>query len=69
MNKPSGFVPIRFQTAGRILIALGGAAAAGFLVSRLTEWFSIGWVIGAVGLILVLMGLYLVYVVPAEPVE
>ncbi|MGD8603365.1 MAG: hypothetical protein PVF49_02215 [Anaerolineales bacterium] len=69
MNRPSGFVPIRFQTAGRILITLGGAAVMGFLVSRLTAWFSIGWVIGVVGLILVLVGLYLVYIVPPEPVD
>jgi hypothetical protein len=69
MSKPSGFVPIRFRAAGRILIALGAAATAGFLVSRLTYWFSIGWVVGVVGIILALIGLYLVYVVPVEPVE
>lgn len=66
MSKLSGFVPIRFQAAGRILITLGLAAAAGFLISRLTGWFTIGWDIGTVGLILILIGLYMVYVVPKE---
>lgn len=69
MNKPSGFVPIRFRAAGRILITLGAAAAVSYIVSRLTDWFPIGWEIGAVGLILVLIGIYLTYVVPVEPAE
>lgn len=67
MSKPSGFVPIRFVLAGRILITLGGAVLAVFLVSKLTSWFPLSSTFGLIGLFLVLIGLYLVYLVPKEP--
>jgi len=66
MNEPSGFVPIRFKTAGRILLTLGSAIVVGFLVLRLTGWFPIGWEIGVAGLVIVLIGLYIVNIVPQE---
>lgn len=69
MSRPSGFVPIRFRTAGRILLTLGAATVASFLVSRLTNWFPMAPVIGIAGAVLVLIGLYLIYIVPPEPIE
>ena len=69
MSRPSGFVPIRFRVAGRILITLGGAVLAAFLISKLTTWFPLASIFGLVGLFLILIGLYLIYIVPPEPVE
>jgi hypothetical protein len=67
MSDQPGFVPIRFALAGRILITLGVAVVTAFLISKLTAWFPLAWVFGLVGLFLILIGLYLVYIVPKEP--
>lgn len=69
MSKPSGFVPIRFALAGRISITLGSAVVGALLISKLTNWFPLASIFGLVGLVLVLIGVYLIYIVPREPVQ
>jgi hypothetical protein len=69
MSRPSGFVPIRYRVAGQILFTLGAAAVAGFVFSKLTDWFILAPIFGVVGVVLILIGLYLIYIVPPEPVE
>ena len=69
MGRPSGFVPIRFALAGRVLLTLGLAVLAAFLISKLTDWFPLDSIFGLVGLFLTIIGLYLIYIVPKEPVE
>jgi hypothetical protein len=62
----SGFVPIKFRTAGKILLSLGilGIIAGG--LTALTGWFFKPAAIFGVSLGLILVGLYLTFVVPRE---
>lgn len=69
MSRPSGFVPIQFRAAGGILLTLGAATLTGFIISKITDWFSMSPIIGIAGGVLVLIGLYLIYMVPPEPIE
>jgi ABC-type enterobactin transport system permease subunit len=67
VSQRSGFVPIRFHLAGKILFVLG---AIGLLVTGadlITAWFGLPMIIPITCLVFVLVGLYLIYVVPREP--
>jgi protein-S-isoprenylcysteine O-methyltransferase Ste14 len=55
--------------AGWILTTLGAAIVVAFLISKLTNWFPLASIFGLVGLLLILIGLYLIYIVPHESVE
>ncbi len=67
MSQRSGFVPIRFHLAGKILLVLGiiGLLAAG--VDLFTGWFSFPTIIPIMCLVFTLVGLYLIFIVPREP--
>ena len=67
MSQRSGFVPIRFYLAGRMLLVMGivGLLAAG--VDLITAWFGLPAIIPVMCIVFVLVGLYLVYIVPREP--
>lgn len=66
MSQRSGFVPIRFHLAGKILLAMGliGLLAVG--TDLITAWFNLPGVIPIMCLIFLLVGLYLVFIVPRE---
>jgi len=61
-----GFVPVRFKKAGMVLLALGIALLLDWLIGFLTGWFIVDMILPFVGVILLLVGLYLVFVVPKE---
>jgi uncharacterized membrane protein len=66
MSQFSGFVPIKFHLAGKILIGLG---VLGFLVigvSIITGWFKISMIFLIVCLVMVLMGSYMVLILSRE---
>jgi uncharacterized membrane protein len=66
MSQFSGFVPIKFHLAGKILISLG---VLGFLVigvSIITGWFKISMIFLIVCLVMVLMGSYMVLILSRE---
>ena len=66
MSQFSGFVPIKFNLAGKLLIGLG---VLGFLVigvSILTGWFKISLLFLVVSLVLILMGSYMVLILSKE---
>ena len=67
MSQRSGFIPIRFHLAGKMLLVVGiiGLLAAG--ADLITGWFSLPAIIPIICLIFLLVGLYLVYIVPREP--
>ena len=66
MRQPSGFVPIRFRIAGRILTGLGVAGLLILSIVALACGRSIAWPLPAASAIAVLVGLYLLFVVPKE---
>lgn len=61
-----GFVPVNFKKSGKILLAVGLAFLIAKLVSYLTGWFSISNYIIYIGVGLIFLSLYLVFVVPKE---
>jgi hypothetical protein len=67
VSQRSGFVPIRFHLAGKILLTIGtiGLLAAG--VDLITTWFGLSAIIPIMCLVFIFVGLYLIYVVPREP--
>ncbi len=69
MSQRSGFVPIRFHLAGKILLVMGivGLIAAG--VDLVTRWFSLPVIIPVLCVFIALVGLYLIFIVPREPEE
>jgi hypothetical protein len=66
MNQPSGFVPIQFHMAGRILLVIGIIGIVLFTVARLTGWFALPPAILGVSIVVILVSLYLIFVVPRE---
>ncbi len=67
MSQRSGFVPIRFQLAGKILLILGIIGLLTTGVDLITAWFGLSAIIPITCLVFVIVGLYLIYVVPREP--
>jgi len=67
VSQRSGFVPIRFHLAGKILLVLGiiGLLASG--VDLITAWFGLATIFPIMFLVFALVGLYLIYIVPREP--
>ena len=64
MKYPSGFVPVDFQLLGKLLFGLGIAALLVKGVSYVTGWISLPNVVAFLGFAFILLGLYLIYVVP-----
>ncbi|MBU0597356.1 hypothetical protein KJ641_01335 [Patescibacteria group bacterium] len=62
----TGFVPANFKNAGIILLIIGLITLAIKTVSFLTNWFSSPNYFIYLGLGLIFLGLYLIFVVPKE---
>jgi hypothetical protein len=62
----SGFVPIRFRVAGKLLLGLSSLGFILTIVSRMTGWFALPAVVGMSSLILLLIGLYMFYLASRE---
>ena len=66
MDKPPGFVPVRFHIMGKIILTVG---ILGWILSGLsfiTGWIDLPAVTPWVSSASVLIGLYLIYLVPRE---
>ena len=66
MSQSSGFVPIKFHIAGKVLLVLGILGLILVGVSLLTGWFTLPpavWILSGVA---ILLSLYLIFVVPRE---
>ena len=61
-----GFTPIPFKLAGKILLPVGLVMVAAGAFDYFLNWDLIPSVVGFIGLGLLILGLYLVYVVPKE---
>lgn len=66
MSQPSGFVPINFHFAGKVLLIIGTLGLALIGIAKLAGWFEIS----SVALIMCLasypVGLYMIFFVPRE---
>ena len=61
-----GFVPIKFKKAGMVMLGLGIALLLDWAIGFLTGWFLVHNFLLYIGMALLLIGLYLVFVVPKE---
>lgn len=69
MSQRSGFVPIRFHLAGKMLLVMGIIGLLAAVIDLVTGWFGLPAIIPILCVIFTLVGLYLIYVVPREPEE
>jgi len=61
-----GFVPIPFHMTGKILLVVGLVLLLARLVSYLTSWYATPSSLVYFGAVPVVIGLYLVFIVPKE---
>jgi hypothetical protein len=66
MSQPSGFVPVKFHLAGRILLIIGIIGLVLIGVSKLTGWYALPPSFLVFSLATILVSLYLIFVVPRE---
>lgn len=66
MSQPSGFVPVPFQRVGKVLTAIGVLGLAASLVSKYIATLVLPAGTFASSLALIVIGLYLIFLVPAE---
>ena len=69
MSRRSGFVSIQFQVAGKILVAIGLIGSGMAVMSSLGQMFTLPLVVTLGSLVAVVLGLYLIFVVPREELE
>lgn len=62
----TGFVPIDFRRAGKVLLVIGLICLLLRIVSYITNSFNLSNYILYFGLALILLSLYLIFVVPKE---
>lgn len=61
-----GFVSANYKQAGKILLACGLVCLIVKLFSYLTGWFSVSNYLACFGTSLMLVGLYLIFILPKE---
>jgi hypothetical protein len=69
MSKDPGFVPIPFQFVGKLLLTIGLATLLAILISYLSSWFTLPSIALLFAIAIIVLGLYLIFIVPEEPVE
>lgn len=65
-NYPTGFMPVNFNAAGKVFVALGFALFSLGFADRLLSLFNLSTNLLVVGVVFELAGLYLVFVIPKE---
>jgi hypothetical protein len=66
MNQPSGFVAISFHLAGKILVVCSAIVLVLYLLSIVFQWFALPILVLVIAIAAMLIGLYLIFVVPRE---
>ncbi|MFH0952300.1 MAG: hypothetical protein V1838_03860 [Patescibacteria group bacterium] len=61
-----GFVPANYKITGMILLITGLACLIARSVAYFTDWFSLSNYLIYFGTVFILIGLYLIFVVPKE---
>ena len=69
MSRQSGFVPIPFQLVGKILLAIGLAGSVLVIVSKMGSLYSLPPIVTLFSLAAIIVGLYLIFVVPRDSLE
>ena len=69
MSKDPGFVPIPFQFVGKLLLTIGLATLLAILISYLSSWFTLPSIALLFAIAIIVLGLYLIFIVPEEPIK
>ena len=69
MSQPTGFVPPNWQFAGKLLLIIGILSLILIGISTLSGWLTLPLEILIFGLVTILIGLYLLFVVPKEEID
>ncbi|MDX1438015.1 MAG: hypothetical protein R3335_14475 [Anaerolineales bacterium] len=64
MNRPAGFVPVRFRIMGLIILVAGIIGLAAAVVGLITGWLPISPVLLPAAAVAILVGMYLIFIVP-----
>lgn len=62
MSQLSGFVPIRFRIAGRLLLSIGAIGLVLVGVAQFTGWFALPSAVWIASLVMIAVGLYLIWI-------
>ncbi|MGD2252322.1 MAG: hypothetical protein PVF70_05330 [Anaerolineales bacterium] len=66
MSQLSGFVPIRFRIAGKLLLILGAIGLVLVGIAQLTAWFALPSAVWIASLVMLAVGLYLIWIARRE---
>ncbi len=69
MSRQPGFVPIPFHIVGKILLTLGAIGAVVVAILRVVLGYPLPIVVTLFSLVAIIVGLYLIYIIPREPLE
>jgi hypothetical protein len=69
MSRQPGFVPIPFRIVGKILLAVGVFGSGIALISTIGRWFVFPSIVTLFSIAAIVIGLYLLYVVPRESLD
>ena len=69
MSRSSGFVPVPFHLVGKILVVSAAIVIILYLLSIVFQWFMLPILVFTIGVAAMLIGLYLIYVVPREDTD
>jgi hypothetical protein len=62
VSQRSGFVPIRFRVAGKLLLILGAIGLVLVGIAQLSGWFALPSLVWIASLAMLVVGLYLIWV-------
>jgi hypothetical protein len=69
MSKDSGFVPVPFHIVGKIFLPIGLAILAAYAISYISHWFILPSIAFFFAVTIIIIGLYLIYIVPRETID
>jgi hypothetical protein len=69
MSRPSGFMPVPFHLAGKILVVIAAIVFAIYLLSIVFQLYTLPMLVLAIDAAVMLIGLYLIFVIPKEETD
>ena len=68
MSRPAGFVPVTYHIVGKALLIISGIGFILLFISRISHWFSLPVLVPIISLVALIVGLYLIFIVPRESI-
>jgi hypothetical protein len=68
MSRPAGLVPVTYHIVGKFLVGISGVSLVVLLISKISNWFSLPLVVPVVSIAALIVGLYLIFIIPRESI-